>query len=184
MYESLSARETEEESTTDESKVWIFFGICAALCFSITNVLLGSVASGGIKLRVLCGYGAFIYSFTYWAIMFIRNYQSTKKIWVYKDSNFYDVDTTKFNWKNGLGVLAYSTMDFVTLTIVIYVFYYALLSGMNIGVVTAIFSSASIFQALAAYIMFKDAPNKYHLIGMGLLVACVLFISLASYGDK
>lgn len=59
---------------------------------------------------------------------------------------------------------------------------YALLAGINQGVVTTLYSFTSIVMALIGRLVFKEAIRVHHMVGLILLVACAAIISVSGGG--
>ena len=59
-------------------------------------------------------------------------------------------------------------------------FQVAILSGINQGIITSLFSLTTLFVAVACRFLFKEYLKLYHYIGIGLTILCAAFIGLNS----
>ncbi len=57
-------------------------------------------------------------------------------------------------------------------------------SGLNQGVISTLLSCASVFNMIVFYLKFGEKVSCMHFIGVALMIACVLCISLAAADKK
>jgi drug/metabolite transporter (DMT)-like permease len=88
-------------------------------------------------------------------------------------------ETGEFNYYYIVAVIIDSVAAFVSGILIIFTFRYALLSGLNQGVMTSMFSLTSIYVALISYWLWDEKLHIFHLYGMIFLVACALLISFS-----
>lgn len=97
----------------------------------------------------------------------------------YQKGYFYEWRHSKFLKKNGtsinvfaiLSVLVDACLTFAAGIAVLFSFQYCLYSGINQGVITALFSLSSVYLAVFAYYFFNQKITIFHVVGMLMLVA-------------
>lgn len=60
---------------------------------------------------------------------------------------------------------------------------YAILAGINQGVLTTLFGLRSIFLAFIGVLLFKETMNSCHYLGIAAMLACSVIISLSSHTE-
>ena len=108
---------------------------------------------------------------------------STGKFWNWKNSPFRDPDTDKFRWSPVWAVILDTIIKVSAGYFVIVSFKYAMYAGINQGVITTIFTLSAIYVALISWFMFNEKLNRFHIIGMLLLIGCTILIVFSKSPD-
>lgn len=78
-----------------------------------------------------------------------------------------------------IAVVIDACLTFAAGIAVIFSFKYCLYSGINQGVITALFSLSSLYLAIFAYYFFDQKLTGFHITGMVFLVLCVILLVLS-----
>jgi len=107
---------------------------------------------------------------------FIYVKHKTGNYWNWENSGFRDPKTDDFRWKAVFAVLLDVVIKVLAGWLVIISFKYALYAGINQGAITTIFTLSSIYVAIISWFLFNEKLNKFHIIGMLLLIVCTVMI--------
>ena len=108
---------------------------------------------------------------------------TTGKFWNWKNSSFRDPATDRFRWRSVFAVILDAIIKVTAGWLVIISFKYALYAGINQGVITTIFTLSAIYVAFISWFMFNEKLNKFHIIGMLLLIGCTILIVFSKKPD-
>lgn len=130
----------------------------------------------GFYTREMMLFGGFIQAFFFWIGRFIYVKSATGHWWNWENSGFRDHKTDKFKWRAVLAIMLDVVIKIVSGWMVILSFKYALYAGVNQGAITTLFTLTGIYVAIISWFMFDEKLNRFHIIGMGLLVGCTVLI--------
>lgn len=97
----------------------------------------------------------------------------------WKHSKFLKHNGKEINIYACLSVVIDALLTFAAGIAVLFSFQYCLYSGINQGVITALFSLSSLYLAIFAYYFFKQKITAFHIIGMICLVACAILLVMS-----
>ncbi|CAI2372023.1 unnamed protein product [Moneuplotes crassus] len=162
----------------------LLYGILAGSLFGMANFVMGSHAKIGFLSRSIQENGAFfvILCITLYSAISARIKGET--YWSWQKSNFRDIETGKFHWKNLTGVLLYSAIILCAGFSVYFTFSFALYADINQGILTSLFGMAAVYSAIFAYFLFGDRLKIYHVVGMGMILCCIIGLSLGQKSKK
>lgn len=95
----------------------------------------------------------------------------------YNKSNFYTPEG-QFKRYNIIPLLGNGLTNLVNLSALTFAYQYALLAGINQGVILTLNSLASVYNIFIFYFMFKERVNKIQITGILLMLGCVCLLSL------
>ena len=108
---------------------------------------------------------------------------TTGKFWNWRNSSFRDPETDTFRWRSVFAVILDAIIKVTAGWLVIISFKYALYAGINQGVITTIFTLSAIYVAIISWFVFNEKLNKFHVIGMLLLIGCTILIVFSKSTD-
>ncbi|CDW72664.1 UNKNOWN [Stylonychia lemnae] len=160
----------------------IFLGIQSALAFGIHNYIV----TYAIRMRqhsssiVYCEFLTFlIQPFLLHVYLAFRSFRKHGKIWIPQESQIVDKQTNKLKYIC-LFCVVIRGMISVWLNINIGIIaYYSKMADISPSVILSTVSLASFTTALAFFIFYKEKLSIQHLIGMGLILLCVVLISIS-----
>ena len=101
---------------------------------------------------------------------------TTGNFWNRENSGFIDSRTDTFRWKAVFAVLLDVFIKVTAGWMVIISFKYALYAGINQGAITTIFALSAIYVAIISWFLFDEKLNRFHILGMILLIGCTVVI--------
>jgi drug/metabolite transporter (DMT)-like permease len=114
---------------------------------------------------------------------FIYVKYKTGKFWNWENSSFRDPATDRFRWNSVFAVILDAVIKVTAGWLVIISFKYALYAGINQGVITTIFTLSAIYVAFISWFMFNEKLNRFHVVGMLLLIGCTILIVFSKNTD-
>jgi len=142
-----------------KSKTWILFAILAGFGIGVGNYLVTLLSSQGI---VALGYVGVVAVFALCigrAVQLIKNKSTLGTFINYNKSNFYTPEG-KFKSYNIIPLLGNGLTNLVNLSALTFAYQYALLAGINQGVILTLNSLASVYNIFIFYFIFKEKVNK------------------------
>jgi len=130
----------------------------------------------GFYTRELILLGGFIQAFVFLIGRFIYVKHTTGHFWNWENSGFRDPKTDQFRWNAVFAVFLDAVIKVTAGYLVILSFKYALYAGINQGAITTLFSLSGIYVAIIGWFLFHEKLNRFHLIGMALLIGCTILI--------
>ena len=173
-----------------ESHVWVFTAICGGILYGIGNFLMGNISSGGIYAREIIMVGSFISSIVYFTIVGKNNLiiLSSKlclgSIRKYTNKSFLKYKIQEMDYMAVAAILLDVVLTFIAGVVVLFTFKYWLHSGINQGVITALFSLGSLYLAIFAYFFYDQKITIFQISGMILLIACAILLVLSKNYDR
>ena len=173
-----------------ESHVWVFTAICGGILYGIGNFLMGNISSGGIYAREIIMVGSFISSVVYFTIVGKNNLiiLSSKlclgSIRKYTNKSFLKYKIQEMDYMAVAAILLDVVLTFIAGVVVLFTFKYWLHSGINQGVITALFSLGSLYLAIFAYFFYDQKITIFQISGMILLIACAILLVLSKNYDR
>ena len=85
----------------------------------------------------------------------------------------------EFNWRN-LNILVWtqSATSLAGLVFLAYAFKFALFADMNQGCIPSLLAVTTIYTAVLFYFVFNEVISCAHIIGVGMMVACVVLLAI------
>lgn len=87
----------------------------------------------------------------------------------------------KIDYLHLFGFLVFSVLYFVIQNVTFLTVWFANLAKINVGIITLIWSINPFYMAVADWIIYKSQLRYFHVIGMVLIVACSVLLSLRSF---
>lgn len=169
----------------NESNAWLISGVTAGFCYGFGNLCIVKISHFGFYTRELILLGGFIQALCFLIGRFIYVKHTTGNFWNWENSSFRDPRTDDFRWKAVFAVLLDAVIKVTAGWLVIISFKYALYAGVNQGAITTVFTMSGIYVAIISWFLFDEKLNKFHIIGMMLLLACTIIIVFSkSSGHK
>lgn len=110
----------------------------------------------------------------------IRSKRKSGSLWVWEDSAFRKEETNGINWWTVFFVVLSAAQSIVSRFLAILSFKYAILAGINQGLMTSLYSLSAIFLAIAARFLFNERMKPQLVVGMILLFLGVVLIGFSS----
>ena len=146
------------------------------------QVSLGKTSYYGIKTRVLFSSGALLFNICYFLCLGIKTKAEKKHFYAWKESDFKNVGDDGIRWGAILVVLLDTCANVVGGISVIFSMRAAIVSQINQGVMSSLYSLTSVLMAFVGVCMFNEKLKIYHWVGVGLMFICAVLIGSAN-GD-
>ncbi len=159
--------------------MWIILALLAGVCYAFNNFFIGQLSHHGFLAVVYVNIPSFFLFTIIYGINLIRNKILHGFFWSKEVSIFFKEEDNKIDWLNILGVTLMSFCKFCGFCLVVATFHYANAAGMNLGIITVIFSFTCITDSIVFYFIFKEKLTKSQLLG-----SVVLLISAALIAQK
>lgn len=144
----------KEKVFVPKSNSWLFSAFVSCLLFASSNFLLSLYSDNWAQTRELAYVGIFIYSVTYFAVMWLLS--SDGQFFAYKSSMFYDAARAKLNYNVVVGVLVSTFFQVVTGYTTIFAMEFSECAGINKGVITTLFAFNSVLMSIYAWLMLNE----------------------------
>ena len=92
-------------------------------------------------------------------------------------------DDGNYKWRNLIPLLGNVFINGTYLIIMAYAWNFAKLGGLNQGLVTTWLSVASVYNVITFYCVFGEKPLPLQYLGIALIIAMILTLDLAAYGQ-
>ena len=170
-------KRVKREKYKTKGHSWIYAGIAAGILYGSANLLIVKISHFGFYTRELMLFGGFIQAFFFLIGRFIYVKNKTGNYWNWENSGFRDPRTDTFRWRAVFAVLLDAVVKVIAGWLVIISFKYALYAGINQGAITTIFTLSGIYVAIVSWFLFNEKLNKFHIMGMLLLIGCTIIIA-------
>ena len=158
------------------SKSWILIGLVPPAVFSISNFFISEIALEGVLFtRTLYSPGAMLYLSVFFLVqIFVKK--------CFRNKPEPSIFRLPRSWKVLLVVIGESLVFQAATLLFMFGFQMSYLSGINQGIFTALFAFQSVWLALFLYFAQGERLTKSNIIGMTLLIACAVLLSLSGVG--
>lgn len=171
-YDHEKFKEDQNEGKKVETKVsqWILPAIGAACCFVLGNSTISIITShvDGLACIFYLSFGAWVTGLVFQTIMSIRNYKSADKDYIWHRNNI--IIDGKVNVRHLLLFLIMCCIFFGIMSSIFMTMYFSHLSGVNVGVITTIWSVQPLIAAVVDYLIYRQMLGFNHFVGMILVV--------------
>uniref|UniRef100_A0A7S3J7A7 EamA domain-containing protein n=1 Tax=Euplotes harpa TaxID=151035 RepID=A0A7S3J7A7_9SPIT len=175
MVTPLNQRIKKAE-VNQKSNLWLWIGVVAGFCYGFGNLCVVKISHFGFYTRELILFGGLFQSIAFLIGRFIYIKSQTGHFWSWENSPFRDPKTDTFRWKAVFAVFLDAFIKVTAGWMVIISFKYALYAGINQGAITTIFALSAIYVAIISWFVFGEVLNRFHILGMILLVGCTILI--------
>jgi drug/metabolite transporter (DMT)-like permease len=163
---------------------WLISAVACGFCYGFGNLCVVKISHFGFYTRELILFGGFFQALIFLIGRFFYIKHTTGHFWNWENSGFRDPRTDTFRWKAVWAVLLDVVIKVVAGWLVIISFKYALYAGINQGVITTVFTLSSIYVAIMSWFLFDEKLNRFHIVGMLLLIACTILIVFSKTDNK
>lgn len=155
LFKLDQAKASEGIRDVSELKNWLPYGISAAIFYCLSNEIVSIITAhvDGLSCIFYLSFGSWILGIAYQVVMSILNYRdkSTNHVW---HRNNLIVDG-KVVWLHIVMFLLLCCIVFAINCSKFLTMYFAHMSGINVGVITTIWSVQPLFAALIDWIFYK-----------------------------
>ena len=95
----------------------------------------------------------------------------------YNKSNFF-TNEKQFKYQNIIPLMGNGLTNLVNLTALTYAYKYAMIAGINQGVILTLNSVAVLYNVIIFYLLFKEKVNAIQLTGIAFMLSCVALLSI------
>ncbi len=131
--------------------MWVIYSLMAALLFAICDATISEISVAGPKGILYFCLGTLVCGIVFFAYRFRQNYVNKGVFWV--DFRF-KVDGT-LNMVNMIGFLIFALIYGLYQNLAVTCFYFTNKAGINVGVMTTIWSINPLFIAVLDYLIYK-----------------------------
>ena len=172
----LKKQKVETEQQPKENKSWIAFAFGACISFTICNSAISEISNqAGPACLFYFASGSIVTGIAYHLIKCCRE----KTLW----NNQNIIVDGQFKLKNLIGFVCYCLIYLLIQLLAIYTMYFANKAGVNVGIITTIWSLNPLFMATADFFIFGQPLKHYHYQGLISILICSVVISLSGMAN-
>ena len=175
----MTPRGTLDDDDATDLKQWLPSAACAGLCLCLGNEIISIITShvDGLSCIFYLSFGSWVTGAIYQLIMCIVNYRDKDVDYIWHRNNI--IVDSKLNIRHLLLFLIKCCIFFGILSSKFMTMYFAHISGINVGVITTIWSVQPLIAALVDWIFYNQVLGFNHFIGMILIILGALSIGYA-----
>ena len=172
-------------SENSENKLWVLYAILTAILFTLCNEAISEISQNrGPECLFYFASGSIFTGLLFFLYKSVHNFKKRagkrdRKCW----HNQNIIINGKLNCRNLLGYSIFCMLYFVIQNCAIMTMWFASRAGVNVGVITCIWSINPLFMSLLDFLIFGRELRYYHIIGTIALVLSALSISLVGHFD-
>ena len=160
-----------DSSIKKKSTIWIVQAVLAGLTMGYGNFTMSTISNQGIKTLAYIGLASYLILLIYRVIQCLSNRKRLGTFINYEKSNLFQKNG-KFNWKNLFPLVGNGVTNLFNLVTITYAFKFAVLGGINQGVILALTSMSSVYNIFIFYFLFKEKVGPIQVVGILIMMCC------------